>query len=119
MESIVADRYYAACKTLIQTHIDNPGIADEIRTHLIDLYASLTLQNAPYVYQEAVHWIDYAIGRENLLGTIGLWFCVTGSAYIVASCIGLVDMDEEKIKRAGLICFLGVGLGTLAVMIDQ
>lgn len=121
MDEILADRYYTLCKTVIQEHIDHPELSDEIRDILIDVYSSVTSENAHNSYKQALLLLEYGLPRQDLLKIGGICLCLTGGISLLISYTVPIPSNDAKGVQFRNMCgfLLGVGILTLSSIIDQ
>lgn len=126
MEPIIADRTYAVCRSLIQVNVDKALLGEEARNRLIELYNSLTTENAEEVYTTVVgllkraSTVKEAQGFAAFIGCTGVLLTVLGCGEIIAGCIGNLTVDAPELrKRACWSICMGMGFVTVALILDQ
>lgn len=61
MDAIIADQMLVNTKTYIQEHVQSAHLTDEVKNKFIELYNSVTVNNASAVYAEVSYLYDTAI----------------------------------------------------------
>ena len=95
MDQLISDQYYDKTRAFIQEHAKATFLSEEIQNKLIELYNTLTIENAKQIYESATT-LYYDAARENMRQFNLSCFKFAGTGILMGSGISLVGYLGTK-----------------------